>query len=31
MESRKFWGNVEDLFALKRFLSCMNNLDKFLA
>ena len=31
MQSRKLWGNVEDLFGLKRFLSCINIPDKFLA
>ena len=31
MDSRKLRGKLEDLFGLKRFLSCINVLDKFLA
>ena len=31
MQSRKIWGNVENLYVLKWFLSCINILAKFLA
>ena len=31
IESRKPRGNTDDLFGLKRFFSCINIPDKFLA
>ena len=31
IESRKLRGNIDDPFGLKRFFSCMNNPDTFLA